>query len=91
MRRWREDMTSIEDPEFLANLFYRKCYWHADELATQARQDHRPEVWRTDPTARILAEVTRLVTVVGQELEVERAAILKEAVEDAVAKRRPRW
>ena len=79
------------DDEWLANLFYRRCYLHASELATQARQDHRAEVWQSDPTARILAEVTRLVTVVGQDLEVEKAAILKEAVEDAVAKRRPRW
>lgn len=82
-----EAMSDAEE-RWLADLFYRQAYGIANELAREHRQgDH----WREDASARILASTLRELTPFGTDLEPAQVELVREAVGDAVAKRRPRW
>ena len=70
---------------------YRRAYGLASDLAEAADPNHpgrlRSNAAAGGVLAQILAEVIRLMNVA----EVEATELVREAVEDAVEGRRPRW
>lgn len=79
---------SEAEERWMENVFYRMAYGVAAELSREHWQGDR---WREDASARILAEVIRELTPVGGSLDAAQAELVREAVGDAVAQRRPRW
>jgi hypothetical protein len=79
---------STDEDEWIANLTYREACGLASELARVHRQGRD---WQSDPTASILAGVVRRMAPFGEELDPAFLELVREAVDDAVAQRRPRW
>ena len=79
-------MSSGESDPWTANVTYRRAYGLACDLATEHRQGN---AWREEPR-HILGLVVREMERSG-ELGPEGLEIVREAVSDAVAGRKPRW
>lgn len=77
----------MSDPDrFAENVVYRLCYGVAAALVERRRQSSVASVWRTPEAVEdILATVVRRV---GCDPDDPNA---REAVEDVLAGRRPRW
>jgi hypothetical protein len=74
------------EDQWLENCTYRQTYGIAHGLEVEHRQGPR---WREEPTW-ILAEVVRQLSPLGEELVPLVLDLVREAVGDAVARRRPR-
>ena len=80
------DNCESDDP-WTANVTYRIAYGLAADLALEHRQGAN---WREDGSREILRAVVREMERSGK-LDREGMEIVREAVSDAVAERKPRW
>lgn len=73
---------------WIENLRYRGFYSLAHNLVVEHRERAN---WNQDPTRWILAEVMRQKPTRDGDDPARDRELAREAVEDAVAKRKPRW